>query len=92
MLEKDRFGKDFPLRYHEILNILYVYCTRRSKYTRLIDKFAEFSSQEFISLSNDMKTCIQVKRLIISFIIRYVNRVFILGIINGIHSNHCLVT
>ena len=35
-----------------------------------IDKFAEFSSQEFISLSNDMKTCIQVKRLIISFIIR----------------------
>ena len=30
-------------------------------HTRGDDKFAEFSSQEFISLSNDMKTCIQVK-------------------------------
>ena len=36
----------------------------------VIDKFAEFSSHSFISLSNHLKTCIHVKQLIFTFIIR----------------------
>ena len=43
-----------------------------------IDKFVEFSSHEFISLSNHMKTCIQVKQLIATFIIKNVNKYSIL--------------
>ena len=45
-----------------------------SSYLRgAIDKFAEFSSHYFISSSNHTKTCIQVKQLIFTFIIRLVN-------------------
>ena len=42
-----------------------------------IDKFAEFCSFSLISLSNHLKTCIQIKQLNSYFIIKNVNEYFI---------------